>query len=83
MLLKAVQETFGAQARIENHYLLSGGVLEINQTKAKFDKRMGDCAAALAGIRKGLYAPNEDDFRCPRCPYLFICAAPEAGLQPA
>lgn len=83
ILLKAVQETFGAQARIENHYLLSGGMLEINQTKAKFDKRLGDCAAALASIRKGLYPPNKDDFRCPRCPYLFICAAPEAGLKPA
>lgn len=79
MLLKAVQENFGAQARIENHYLLSGGVLEISQTKAKFDKRIDDCTAALDSIRKGLYPPDQDDFRCPRCPYLFICAAPAAG----
>jgi hypothetical protein len=83
MLLKAVQETFGAQARIENHYLLSGGVLEISQTKAKFDKRMSDCAAALGSIRQGDYPPNQDDFRCPRCPHLFICAAPVAGLTEA
>jgi len=83
MLLKAVQETFGPQARVENHYLLSGGVLEVSQTKAKFDKRLSDCATALADIRSGQYPPNQDDFRCPRCPYLFICAAPEAGIATA
>ncbi|MER9559460.1 ATP-dependent helicase [Mesorhizobium sp. M0323] len=76
ILLKAVEETLGPQARVENHYLLLGSVLEIGQTKAKFDKRLGDCESAIGSIRNGLYEPRQDDFRCPRCPYLFICAAP-------
>jgi DNA helicase II / ATP-dependent DNA helicase PcrA len=78
LLLKAVEETLGPQTRVENHYLLLGSVLEIGQTKAKFDKRLDDCEAAIADIRDGLYEPRKDDFRCPRCPYLFICAAPNA-----
>ncbi|MGX9148045.1 ATP-dependent helicase [Mesorhizobium sp. 128a] len=78
LLLKAVEETLGPQTRVENHYLLLGSVLEIGQTKTKFDKRLDDCEVAIANIRDGLYEPRKDDFRCPRCPYLFICAAPNA-----
>ena len=78
VLLKAVEETFGKTARLENHYLLTGTVLKIEQTKAKFGKRIDDCVAAIDDIRNGRFEPRPDDFRCPRCPYLFICAVPEA-----
>ncbi|WP_192244275.1 ATP-dependent helicase [Mesorhizobium silamurunense] len=76
MLLKAVEETFGSAARVENHYLLTGEELAINQTERKFNARMADCATAITSIRSGSYQPVASDFRCPRCAFLFICAAP-------
>lgn len=76
MLLKAVGEILGPEASVESHYLLSGSIQQIDQTRAKFDKRVSDCAAALGSIRQGMYEPRPDDFRCPRCAHLFICAAP-------
>lgn len=78
MLLKAVKEAFGQSVRLENHYLLTGAVLPIDQTKAKYDKRISDSAAAISDIRHGRYQPEPNDFSCPRCPYIFICGAPEA-----
>lgn len=82
ILLKAAGETFGGAARVENHYLLGEPVLEIGQTPAKYNKRMADCENAIGDIASGKYPPITSDFRCPRCPYLFICSAPN-GLQPA
>lgn len=76
MLIKAVEETFGPAARIENHYLLGSDPLPITQTRAKYDKRVADCERAVAAIRRGEYSPIENDFQCPRCAFLFICAAP-------
>ena len=35
----------------------------------------------LAGIAAGLFPPDPDFFRCPRCPHFFICAsAPQGSL---
>lgn len=77
MLIKAVEETFGAAGRIENHYLLGReDSLIVEQTARKYDKRVLDCEAAVAEIRRGIYPPTVSDFRCPRCAYLFVCAAP-------
>lgn len=76
MLIKAVKEAFGEVARIENHYLLAGDPLEVTQTAKKFGTRVAACEKAVADIRRGSYDPIPSDFRCPRCAYLFICAAP-------
>jgi CRISPR/Cas system-associated exonuclease Cas4 (RecB family) len=80
LLIKAVREVHGEKARLENHYLMTGVVVEITQTKAKYDKRIADCVSVIGNIRAGLYPPQQDDFTCPRCPYLFICPAPTANL---
>lgn len=81
ILLKAVAETLGRDARVENHYLLGGeAMLDIEQTAAKYTKRLGDCEDAIADIRAGRFAPNESDFQCPRCPYLFICPSPTGAI---
>jgi len=76
LMLKAVREMFGSGARVENHYLQDGGVALIDQTAAKFGKRVGDCDKAVADIRAGRFEPIRSDFGCPRCPYLFVCAVP-------
>lgn len=76
MLIKAVEETFGATGRIENHYLLSDEPLIVTQTSRKYAPRVASCEAAVTEIRQGLYPPTVSDFRCPRCAYLFICSAP-------
>ena len=76
MLIKAVEEAFGAAVSIEYHYLLAGEPLEVIQTGKKFDNRIASCAQAVADIRRGSYDPIVSDFRCPRCAYLFICATP-------
>ena len=76
MLIKAVEEAFGAATRIENHYLLAGDPLEVSQTAKKFGNRVAACGKAVADIRRGSYDPAPNDFRCPRRAYLFICAAP-------
>lgn len=59
---------------------MTGTVLKIEQTTAKFGKRIDDCVTAIDDIRNGKFEPRPDDFRCPRCPYLFICAVPEAQV---
>ncbi|MGN6819203.1 MAG: UvrD-helicase domain-containing protein [Sphingomonas sp.] len=82
ILLKAASETFGANARVENHYLLGEPVLPIGQTTAKYNKRIADCETAIGDIAAGLYPAVTSDFRCPRCPYLFVCPSPE-GLSPS
>ena len=83
ILLKAVSETLGSGARVENHYLLGAQtMIEIGQTAAKYTKRLSDCEGAIGDIRAGRFPPNESDFRCPRCPYLFICPSP-TGASPA
>ena len=76
LMLKAAKEAFGAQARVENHYLQDGGVAPIDQTAAKYGKRVGDCEGAVENIRAGRFEPIRSDFGCPRCPFLFVCAAP-------
>lgn len=76
MLLKATRETFGAGVRVENHYLLSGDSLKIEQTARKYDTRIATCAETICSIRAGEYPPVASDFRCPRCAFLFICSAP-------
>lgn len=76
ILLKAAMESLGTGARVETHYLMSGSVLEVNQSDAKFRKRVADCETAIRDIRLGLFEPNKSDFQCPRCPYLFNCPAP-------
>jgi DNA helicase II / ATP-dependent DNA helicase PcrA len=81
MLIKAVEESFGATAELENHYLMTGLIVPMTQTKAKFDKRLADCGQAVSRLRAGDFPPEADDFRCPRCPYLFVCAAPESKHQ--
>ena len=80
ILLKAARERFGAGARVENHYLLGESVLEIGQTTAKYNKRIADCETAMDDIAAGKYPPITSDFRCPRCPYLFICPSPDGPL---
>lgn len=82
ILLKAARETFGRDSRVENHYLLGEPVLEIDQTPAKYNKRIADCETAVDEIAAGKYPAISSDFRCPRCPYLFICPSPDA-LSPA
>lgn len=76
LMLKAVREMFGAGARVENHYLQDGGIARIDQTAAKFGKRIGDCEGAVADIRAGRFDPIKSDFGCPRCAFLFVCAVP-------
>lgn len=76
MLLKAVEETFGGSARIENHYLLTDDLLQIEQTSKKYNNRLADCSTAVGRIRSGQFEPIDSDFRCPRCAFLFICATP-------
>jgi len=82
ILLKATRETLGVGARVENHYLLGESVLEIGQTAAKYNKRIADCETAIDDIGAGKYPAIASDFRCPRCPFLFVCPSPE-GLLPA
>ena len=76
LTLKAVREAYGPQVRVQNHYLQDGGVAVIDQTAAKYAKRVGDCTEAVGEIRAGHYAPLRSDFSCPRCPFLFVCAVP-------
>jgi superfamily I DNA/RNA helicase len=82
ILLKATRETLGAGARVENHHLLGESVLEIGQTAAKYNKRIADCETAIDDISAGKYPAITSDFRCPRCPYLFVCPSP-GGPVPA
>ena len=77
LMLKAIDETYGASARVEAHHLLDGQICSLAQTRAKFANRLLECEAAVEGMRRGRFDPLPSDFNCPRCPFLFVCAAPE------
>ena len=77
LLLKAITEAYGASARVEAHHLLDGQISPLAQTRAKFGNRLRECEAAVEGMRQGTFDPLPSDFNCPRCPFLFVCAAPE------
>ena len=79
---RAAAQHFGARAIVEAVHPSDRGVEDVPLPQAK---KAGNNDTAvekiLAGIAAGLFPPDPDSFRCPRCPHFFICASvPEGPL---
>jgi DNA helicase-2/ATP-dependent DNA helicase PcrA len=58
---------------LEHVSLVSSERQRENFTDRKLKNEMERLKTALQGIEAGRFEPQPDDFRCPRCPYFFIC----------
>lgn len=77
---RAAAQHFGARAIVEAVHPSDSGVEDVPLPQAK---KAGNNDTAvekiLAGIAGGLFPPDPDSFRCPRCPHFFICASAPQG----
>lgn len=77
---RAATQNFGPRAVVEAVHPSDSGVEDVPPPQAKKASN-NDTAVEkiLAGIAAGLFPPNPDSFRCPRCPHFFICASAPQG----
>jgi len=78
-LQRAAAQHFGTRAIVEALHPSDSGVEDVPPPQAK--KAGNDTAVErnLAGIAGGLFPPDPDSFRCPRCPHFFMCASAPQG----
>lgn len=65
----------GHKIHFEHVSLVSGERQRENLSAKKLASEMDKLSGALRSISAGHFEPEPDDFRCPRCPYFFICPA--------
>lgn len=77
---RAATQNFGPRAVVEAVHPSDSGVEDVPPPQAK---KAGNNDTAveniLKGIAAGLFPPDPDSFRCPRCPHFFICASAPQG----
>jgi DNA helicase-2/ATP-dependent DNA helicase PcrA len=78
---RAATQHFGARAVVEAVHPSDSGVEDVPPAKTtKAGNNDTKVEEILAGIAGGLFPPDPDAFRCPRCPHFFICASAPEGL---
>lgn len=77
---RAAEQHFGPRAVVEAVHPSDRGVEDVPLPKpTKAGNNIADVEQILAGIASGVFPPDPDSFRCPRCPHFFICAAAPKG----
>jgi len=71
--LAGQQERPGARVRVTLEYLPDGSRRDVPASPRWEPGRIAKYESALNGIRQGLFAPNPDERRCARCPFLLCC----------
>ena len=78
---RAATQHFGSRAVVEAVHPSDSGVEDVPMPKTtKAGNNDAKVEEILAGIAAGLFPPDPDSFRCPRCPHFFICASAPEGL---
>jgi hypothetical protein len=83
LYLLAGQAHFGTACQFEAVHLADESREPIGITAKKLATRRDAANKLLSGLRGGLFAPDPDVVRCPRCPHFFICdATPHGAFTP-
>jgi superfamily I DNA/RNA helicase len=69
----AIRKAHGGKVRFEHASLLDGERKDKTSTQKKIETELQALRDAVGGIAAGEFPPDPDDYRCPRCPYYFIC----------
>lgn len=75
------RQNAGIPVKFEHVSLLSGERRETTTSANKLPAEISKLEGAFADINAGRFDPDTSDFKCPRCPYYFIC--PSHGTVPA
>jgi DNA helicase-2/ATP-dependent DNA helicase PcrA len=65
----------GVVVEFEHVSLLTGERRQKTMPPKKLDAELAALEQVFADIQRGRFAAKPDDFKCPRCPYYFICPA--------
>ncbi len=69
------QEHPGQNVELHSHNLSTGEVVPIKMTARKEQSLYDEVEKSITGLEKNDYPPKPDAFRCPTCPFFFICPA--------
>jgi DNA helicase-2/ATP-dependent DNA helicase PcrA len=70
---------YGTSYSVEAFHLTDEVFETVDVTAAKIKNRRTKTEAMLADIAAGLFPPDPDSVRCPRCPHFFVCDAVGRG----
>jgi DNA helicase II / ATP-dependent DNA helicase PcrA len=70
---------FGNAFSVEAIHLTDETVETVTVTAQKVSNRRATSDAMLQSIGRGLFPPEVDSVRCPRCPHFFVCDAMPKG----
>jgi len=60
---------------LHSHNLSTGEVVPIKMTARKEQSLYDDVEKSIEGLEQNDYPAKPDAFRCPTCPFFFICPA--------
>jgi DNA helicase II / ATP-dependent DNA helicase PcrA len=69
------QQHPGQNVELHSHNLSTGEVMPIKMTAKKEQSLYDEVEKSITGLEKNDYPPKPDAFRCPGCPFFFICPA--------
>jgi hypothetical protein len=69
------QQHPGQSVELHSHNLSTGEVVPIKMTARKEQSLYDEVEKSIAGLEMNDYPPKPDAFRCPTCPFFFICPA--------
>lgn len=69
------QQHPGQSVELHSHNLSTGEVVPIKMTARKEQSLYDEVEKSITGLEKNDYPPKPDAFRCPTCPFFFICPA--------
>jgi superfamily I DNA/RNA helicase len=69
------QQHPGESVELHTHNLSTGEVVPIKMTARKEQSLYDDIEKSIEGLEQNEYPAKPDAFRCPTCPFFFICPA--------
>jgi superfamily I DNA/RNA helicase len=69
------QQYPGESIELHSHNLSTGEVVPIKMTARKEQSLYDEVEKSIEGLEQNNYPAKPDAFRCPTCPYFFICPA--------
>ena len=76
---QAVEERFGATARVEVVHLADGARTPVTLSRRQITTRLDKGSRLLADLAEGRFPTAPDSIKCPRCPYFFFCPTVPSG----
>ena len=70
---------YGSSYSVEAFHLTDEVFEAVPLSSTKIKNRQTKTEAMLTDLRAGLFPPDPDSVRCPRCPHFFVCDAVGRG----